>query len=143
MSSATDLVVGLIEIANRDHQVAFAITLKASSRHDVEDSICAVAIVCVVTAALHLQIVNVLGVDLRSQIVGDVGVRDGDTINQPLDLVTASHMKHVMGHVRGGHVVGDHLHAVGAVGARSLLNVHAVQHGRWRDCLGGCLDGTF
>src|SRR5580704_12877929 len=115
--SAADLIVGLIEAAGGENKIAFAIALETGAGDHVENSVGAIAEVGVVAAALDFEIVDVLGVDLRSEIVGDVGVGDGDAINEPLDLMAATHVEHVMGYVGGGNVVGDHLHAVGAVGA--------------------------
>ena len=37
--------------------------------------------------------------------------------------MAAAHVEHVVGHVGAGNVVGDHLHAVGAAGAGSLVDV--------------------
>ena len=48
-----------------------------------------------------------------------------------LDLVAAAHVQHVVRDVGAGNVIGDHRHAVGAVGAGSLLDVHAVRAWWW------------
>ncbi len=47
------------------------------------------------------------------------------------------HVQHVMRDIGRGHVVGDHLHAVGAVGAGRLLDVLTIQHRRRRDGVHG------
>ena len=39
--------------------------------------------------------------------------------------MAAAHVQHVVGHVGAGDVVGDHLHADGAAGAGSLVDVLA------------------
>ena len=102
VSSATDLVVGLIEISEAGDQIAFLVAFKAGSRHDVEDSVGAVAVIGVVAAALNFQIIDIFGIDLRAQIAGDVGVGDGHAVNQPVDLVASAHVQHVVGHIGAG-----------------------------------------
>ncbi len=143
VGSATDLVVGLVEIAGGNDEIAFTIALESGAGHDVEDAVSAVAVVGVVAAALDFEIVNVLGIDLRSEIVGDVGVGDGNAVDEPLDLMASAHVEHVVHDVSGGDVVGDHFHAVGAVGSRSLLDVDAVEHDGRRDALGRGFDGNL
>jgi len=135
--SATDLVVSLIEISGADHEIAFPVAFKTGAGRDVEDSVGAVAIVGVVAASLNFEVVDILGIDLRAHIVGNVGVGDGDTVDQPLDLVASSHVQHIVRYIGGGHVVCDHLHAVGAVRSGSFLDVLAVQHGRRGDTVCG------
>ena len=140
MSPATDLVIGLIEISCTDHKIAFLIAFKTGARRDVEDSIGAVAIVGVVAASLNFEVINILGVNLRSQIGGDVGVGDGDAVDQPLDLVASPNMQHVVTHIGSGHIVCDHLHAVGAVRSGRFPDVFTVQHRRRRHTVQRRLD---
>ena len=55
----------------------------------------------------------------------DLGVGDGDSVDEPTGLVAAAHVQHVVGHVRTGNKISDHLHAEGAAGAGSLVDVCA------------------
>ena len=84
---------------------------------------------------------------------GDVGVGDLDAVDEPADLVAAAHVEHVVGHVGAGDVVGDHGHAVGAVGAGGFGDVFAADEGGGGDGVdvgggdvggdgGGLLDGA-
>ena len=107
-------------IAERRDDLRLIVALEAGSWHDVEHSISAVSIFRIVTAALDFEIIDVLGVDLRAQVGGDIGIGYGYAVNEPIDLMAAAHVQHVVGDVCAGSVVGDHRHAVGAVGAGSL-----------------------
>ena len=135
-----ELVVGLEEVAGGEDELGLAVALEAGARHDVEDAVGAVADVGGVAAALDFEVVDVLGVDLRAEVGGDVGVGDFDAVDQPADLVAAAHVQHVVGHVGAGDVVGDHGHAVGAVGAGGVGDVVAADQGGGGDGVdvGGC-----
>src|SRR6201999_465252 len=102
------LVVGLEKIAGAEHQFGLPVSFKSGPRSDVKYSVCPVADVGGITAALDFQIVDVFGVDLRAEIAGDVGVRYFDTIDQPAHLVSAPNVQHVVRDVCAGDVVGDH-----------------------------------
>ena len=41
---------------------------------------------------MSFDVVDVLGVNLRPNIAGDIGVRDGNTIDRPGHLVSAAHI---------------------------------------------------
>ena len=138
MTSAADLVVGLIKVSGCDHQIALPIALKAGARGNVKHAIGAVAITGVVAALQDFEVVDVFGVNLRPQIGGDIRVGNGDTVNQPQDLVAAIHVKHVVRDIGRGHVIGDHLHAVRAVSSRGLLDVLSVQQRCRRGRVHGC-----
>ena len=115
-----ELVVGLEEVAGGQDEFGLAVALEAGAGDDVEDAVGAVADISGVAAALDFDVVDVLGVDLRAEVAGDVGVGDLDAVDEPADLVAAAHVEHVVGHVGAGDVVGDHRHAVGAVCAGSV-----------------------
>ena len=53
--------------------------------------------------------------------------------------MAAAHVEHVVGHVSAGNIVGDHLHAQGAGGAGSLVDVGACDQRGGRDGIGGRL----
>src|SRR3984893_11640744 len=105
------------------------VALEAGAGNDVEDAVGAVAYVGGVAAALDFDVVDVLGVDLSGEVRGDVGVGDLDAVDEPADLVAATHVEHVVGHVGARDIVGDHGHAVGAVGAGGFGDVFAADEG--------------
>ena len=121
-----ELVVGLVEVAGGEDELGLAVALEAGAGDDVEDAVGAVADVGGVAAALDFEGVDVLGVDLRADVAGDVGVGDFDAVDEPAEFVAAAHVQHVVGHVGAGDVVGDHGHGVGAVGAGGVGDVDAV-----------------
>ena len=57
--------------------------------------------------------------------------------------MTPHHVQHVMRHIRGGNIIGDHLHAIGAIGSGSLLNIGAAHHRRRRDTICRCSPSGF
>ncbi len=113
------------EVAAGEQQLAFAVALEAVAGQHVEDAVGAVAHIGGVAAALGFECVDVLGIDLRADVGGDLGVGNRDAVDQPTGLVAAAHVQHVVSHVGAGDVVGNHLHADGAVGAGSLVDVGA------------------
>ena len=125
------------EIAAGEQQLAVAVALEAVAGKHVEDAIGAVAHVGGVAAALGFERVDVLGIDLRADVGGDLGVGDGDAVDEPTGLVAAAHVQHVVGHVGAGNVVGDHLHADGAAGAGGLVDVGAGDERGGGDGVGG------
>jgi len=108
VSSTTDLVVGLVEIPRADDKITLLVALKTGSRHDIEDSVRPVSVGGIVAASQDLEVIDILRVNLRRQIAGNVGVGDGNSIDQPLDLVASSHVQHIVCHVCGRHVIRDH-----------------------------------
>ena len=92
---------------------------------DVEDAIGTVAEFRVVAAALDFQLIDVFGIDLRADVGGDLGVGDGDAVEEPAGLMASAHVQHVVRHVGAGDVVGDHLGADGSAGAGGFLDVGA------------------
>ena len=115
-----------VEIAAESSKFGVAVALEAVAGQDVEDAVGAVADVGGVTAALGFELVDVLGIDLRADVGGDLGVGDGDAVDEPTGLVAAAHVQHVVGHVGAGDVVGDHLHAQGAAGAGGFIDLWRV-----------------
>ncbi len=94
-----ELIVGLVPIAERGDQFRLIVALEAGSGHDIEDPISAVSVFRVVAAALHFEIIDVLGVDLRAKIGGDIGVGYRDAVDQPIHLMASAHVQHVVGYV--------------------------------------------
>src|SRR5260370_130745 len=67
-----DLVIGLVKRAESREQLALVVALEARSWHDVEQAIGAVAVGGGITAALGFEVVDILRVDLRPDIAGDI-----------------------------------------------------------------------
>ena len=129
MIAEAQLAVGLVIIADRCYKLALARGFKASARNDVEHAIGAVPQVGSVTAAIDLDRVDVAGIDLRADVAGDVGVGNGDAVDHPVQLMSAAHVQHVVGHVRARRVIGDHGERIGAVCTGRLLDFRAAHHG--------------
>ena len=140
MPAAIDLVVRLIEISGAENHIAFTVAFEAGAGDGIEYPICTIAIVSIVTAALHLHVVKILWIHLGSYIAGDIRIRNRYAINQPTVLMSAADVEHVMNHVRSGDVVRDEGQAVGSVGARRELNILAAQRGCGRHAIGGGAD---
>ena len=125
MVAEAELVVGLEEVAGGEDEFGLAVALEAGAGDDVEDAVGAVADVGGVAAALDFEVVDVLGVDLRGEVGGDVGVGNLDAVDEPCDLVASTHVQHVVSHVGAGNVVGDDGHGIGAVRAGGLCDIDA------------------
>ena len=138
MVANAQLVVGLVKRAVGRGHVDLAVALEASARNDVEHAVGAVAVFSRVAAALDLQIVNVLGVDLRPDVARDIRVGHGHAVDFPRDLVPAADVQLIVRHVGAGHEIGDHGHAVAEVRAGGVGNVLPA-HQRQRGLR--CLDG--
>src|SRR5262249_22809512 len=98
----------------------------------VEHTVGTIAVLGVIAAALNLEIVDVLRVELRTNIGSDIRVRHGNTIEQPGNLVSAADMQLIMHHVSAGCVVGDHRHAVGLVSAGCFGDLFTADDGGGR-----------
>ncbi len=89
---------------------------------NVENAVGAVAKLRAIAAAVDFQVINVLGIELRPNIAGDIGVGNGNAVDQPTDLMPAANVQLVMRDVGARNIIRDHGQAVGAVGARRPLN---------------------
>jgi len=94
--------IDLIETARHQYQFAFVVSLKSGAGNDVDDAIGAIAELGAVAAAVGLEVVNILGINLRTEGGGDVCIRYRDTIEQPGDLVPAAQVQHVVREVGTG-----------------------------------------
>src|SRR5262249_3192194 len=121
-----DLIVGRVEISVAGHQLALARALEAGARSHVDDAVSAVAVFRGETSPLYLDVIDVLGIELRSHVAGNVSVGNRNAVNGPCDLMPAAEVKLVMDHVGAGGKVGDHGQAVSAIGAGSLRDLSAV-----------------
>ena len=126
------LIVGLVEVAGAHHQFRVVVAFEPASRNDIEDAVGAVTVLGVVAAAMHLQEIDVLRIELRPDVAGDVRVRDRHTIDEPTHLVTAANVQLVVRHVRSGHERGDRLQSIGAVRAGRVLNILPTHERRRR-----------
>jgi len=128
-----DLIVGLEKAAAAEDHLGFAVSVKPGARNHIENAVGAVSDFGVVAAALRLKIVNILGIDLRSEIAADVGVGNLHSIDLPAHLVAPTHVEHVVRHISSRNKVSDHLQAVGPVGSRRSSNLDPIYRCRRRD----------
>ena len=116
MASEADLVVGLVEAAVAADPLAFVRALEAGARHDIEHAVGAVAVFGRVAAAPDLDVINVFGIELRTDVARNIGVGHRHAVDQPTDLVAPADVKLIVHQGGSRHIVGDHRQAVGAVG---------------------------
>ena len=121
-----NLIVRLVEIACAQQEFGFIVAFESSAWGYVEDAVGSVSVVGGIATALHFDGVDVLGVNLRAEVAGDIGVGDGDAVDEPTDLMAAADVELIVSDVGAGDVVGDHGLAVGARGAGGFLNFEAV-----------------
>jgi hypothetical protein len=134
MVSKVHLFVGLVERAIRGVELAFVVALESGPRNHIENAIRPVALIRRIAAALGLQIVDILGIDLRAHVAGDVGIGNGNPVDGPRHLVAAAHVELVVRDPRARDVVGDQVQAVAEIGSgRHLDLAPAHQRGRGRD----------
>ena len=72
-----DLIVRLKPVAETGDEFRFIIPLEAGAGDDIKDSVSPVSVISFVAASLHLQIINVLGINCRAQIARDIRVGNG------------------------------------------------------------------
>src|SRR5882724_1919570 len=122
----TQLLVCLVEVAVGNEQLRFAIALEAAPRYDIEHRVGTVTVFGRVTAALDFEVIDVFRIELRSNRVSDVGVGNGNPINEPRNLVTTANVQLIVRDYRAGNVVGDHREAVSATRAWRLRDLFAI-----------------
>src|SRR4029077_1317403 len=92
VAAEAELVVSLIETSGAEHQFGFTVAFKSRARHNVEYSVSAVTQLCPVTSSADFQIIDVLGIELRSDIRRDIRVRNRHATHQPARLMSAADM---------------------------------------------------
>ena len=110
-------VIGGVVAAIAEEEFSFFVTLETVLGRDVKDSVDAVTIFGGVAACFRLQIGNIFGIELRSDIGGDVGVGNGDAIDGPSDLMSATDVKLIVDHVGAGNKLSDDFEAGAGVDA--------------------------
>ncbi len=75
-----NLVVRIVVAAVAEDHFALTIAFESGTRHYVEDTVGAVAVLSTVSATLHFEVVDILGIKLRSHVRRDIGVRHGHTV---------------------------------------------------------------
>src|SRR5690348_1801518 len=118
--SETDLVVGVVEAAVTRNQFGFTVPLESRARDYIENAVSAIAVLGGIAAALDLDAVDVLGIELRADVGCNAGVRNGHAVEHPGNLVSAANVQLVVNYVGSRDIVGDHCHAVGLSGAWSV-----------------------
>ncbi len=72
------------------------VAFESGARGNVENAVRAVAVVGRITPALRFHSVDVLWVELGAEVAGDVGIGDGDAIDQPAYLVATADVELVV-----------------------------------------------
>src|SRR5260370_8980070 len=112
MPAEVELVIGLIKISRGKDKLGFIVALESGARRDVEYAVGAVAVVGGVAATLRFESIDVLGIDLRTEVACDVGVGDRDAVDRPTYLVSAADVELVVRQIGTGHVIADHRETV-------------------------------
>src|SRR5260221_6236273 len=86
VTAEIELIVGAVPGPVAEEQMPLVAALEAGARDDVECGVGSVAILSGKTSPLHLDGLDVLGIELWADVAGDVRVRHGHAINHPLDL---------------------------------------------------------
>ncbi len=136
MTAEVQLIVGLIPITKAGDKFCLVVALESAPRHDVENSIGPVSFVCLVAASLHLKIIDVLGIYLWTQVAGDICIRDRHAVDQPVYLVTAAYVQHVVSNVSTGNIVRDHCDTISTTRTRGLGYILPIDESGGRDGIG-------
>ena len=122
MAADAHIVVGLPEIAAARDQLALIVAFEAGARHDVEHAIGTISQICGVAAPLDLEIIDVLGIDLWSQVARDVGVWNLDPVHGPSRLMAPANMQLIVNDIgsRNESVIIARLFVCSAPGVRSM-----------------------
>ena len=123
MTGNAGVVIGLAEIATAGDEFALVIPTEAGLGYDVEHAIGAIPLIGLVATALRFQRIDILGIDLRAQVVGDIGVWNLDPIDFPAGLMAAADVQLVVDEIRAWNEVGDHCQTVGAVRSRRVFDI--------------------
>jgi hypothetical protein len=123
MAAQGQVLVGLVSAAVGGRELAEAVALEAVARDHVEDAIAAVAVLRRITAALHFEILHVLGIELCAH-ARQVAVGNRHAIDLPCHTMPAARMQMVVHDVGSGHIVGDHRHAASAVLVGRVGDLH-------------------
>ncbi len=127
-----ELVVGL-PVAPRAHdQLRLVVAFESGAGNHVEDAVGAVAVLGVVAPPLHVQVVDVLRIELRSDVGGDVRVRHRHPVDEPAHLMASAQVQLIVGRVGPRHERQNRLEAVGPIRARREPHVAPAHEGRRR-----------
>src|SRR5579864_922341 len=120
VAAKVEFVVGLIKIAEAGDEFGLIVALEAGTGNNVEDAVRSISKLSAVAAAINLHVVDVLRIELRAEIGSNVGVGNGDAVNEPTGLMSAANVQLVVGDVGAGDVIRDHGEAVAASSPGSL-----------------------
>ena len=125
-----------MEASESSRHFAFVIPLKTAAWNYVENAVSTVAIFGGIASALHFQIIDIFGVELNTDITRDAGIRHGNAINHPGNLMPATDVKHIVGHVCARNKASNHSQTVALIGARCFVHVATRYRRRGRERLG-------
>src|ERR1035441_891534 len=111
----TQQVVRLVIVSVAGDEFCLTVAFKSGVWSDVKDAVHAITVLGSIAARLGLQIGNVLGIELRSDVGSDVGVGDRNAVNCPSHLMAAANMQLVVHHVRAGNKLRDDLEAIAGI----------------------------
>src|SRR5215831_10102945 len=117
MVREAELVVSRVQAAVAGHQFTLPRPFESSPCSHVEHAVGAVTIFGRIAASLLLDVVHILGIKLRSDVAGDIGVGNSNAVDRPGYLVAATNVELVVHDVSPRTKVGDRLQAVGLIGA--------------------------
>src|SRR5208337_2280390 len=86
VAAEAEFIVGLVKVARGDGEFGFVVALESGAGHDVENAISAVAELCAVAAAVHFNVIQILGIELGTEILRDGGIDDGNAVEHPCRL---------------------------------------------------------
>ena len=75
---------------------------------------------------MRLHGVDVFWVDLGAEVAGDVGVGNGDAVDQPGNLMAATNVELIVDDEGTGDVIGNQSQAVGSRGAGRITDLQPV-----------------
>ena len=136
VAAKIDLIVGLIEVARTQDQLGFIVSFKTGARSNIEYTVGTIPVGGAVASALDFEVVDILGIELRAEVRGDIGVGNRNAIDQPTGLMASTDVQLIVGEIGAGNVVRDHCQTVGAHGPRGALDISTAYDGCGRDRIG-------
>src|SRR6185437_13120796 len=112
VAAEVHLIVGLVERAEGSEQLTFLIALETRSRDRVEYTIGTVAVSRRVSAALGFEVIDVLRIDLRADIAGNIRIGNRNAVDGPGYLMSTANMQLVVRDPRARDIIGDRTQTV-------------------------------
>ncbi len=110
-------IVRLVVVAVAGDELGLSIALETVAHGQIENAVGAVAPFGAIAAGLRFEVVNVLGIELRPDVGGDVSVGHRHAVDRPGNLMASAHVKLVVHDIGARHEVGNDFETVAGVGA--------------------------